>query len=347
MADRVELPESLGDLGREFLKRANVRDHKAQRLLWSIVLLLAVGLLVVIFLPVGLSILDRFLTTGSLEDFIQKKQRDIASLEQELKEIDAERADLITRVNAELRLPGAVWISVGPDLAGTLLRIEALTSGWVLALGQTPDGKVLILRGSNDGQDWTPVGPDLAGNLLSIETLTSGTVLAVGRTGDDVLILCGSPASELLPADLDLPGINEFFQRHRVLPIAESDRRNVIALSTRKLRIDEQLLGLRVELEKFRDDAAQSVQGDPWTKQLYVQGTRLAFIAILIYLVQIYVNLYRYNMGFAAYYRARADALSILMIERATVSPEDFRTLVASLSPEGMDFGKAATPPTQ
>ncbi len=88
MADQVKLPQSLAQLGREFLKRANQRQDKAQRLLWSIVLLLVVGLLVVIFLPVGLSYLDRLLITGSPEDFIEKKQGDIASLERELKDID-------------------------------------------------------------------------------------------------------------------------------------------------------------------------------------------------------------------------------------------------------------------
>ena len=37
VADQVKLPQSLAQLGREFLKRANERQDKAQRLLWSIV----------------------------------------------------------------------------------------------------------------------------------------------------------------------------------------------------------------------------------------------------------------------------------------------------------------------
>jgi hypothetical protein len=92
-------------------------------------------------------------------------------------------------------------------------------------------------------------------------------------------------------------------------------------------------------------------------------ATRVGAVVLLLFLVQILVPLYRYNMKLSSYYDARADALAILCASRAEGVAEDngaddahapVRTsvdtverLVAALSPDSIDFGKAPATPSE
>jgi hypothetical protein len=62
---------------------------------------------------------------------------------------------------------------------------------------------------------------------------------------------------------------------------------------------------------------------------------------MLVFLVQILVSLYRYNMKLAAFYDSRADALE------ATQPTGDFATLVNLLSTQHIAFDKEPTAPTE
>lgn len=88
---------------------------------------------------------------------------------------------------------------------------------------------------------------------------------------------------------------------------------------------------------------------DPW-RNISSISTRLAVIALLIYLVNILVNLYRYQTRLAAFYQARHDA-----IEAAIAMGGDFENrnslsiaeLSASFTPEEVSFGSRPNPPTE
>ena len=67
--------------------------------------------------------------------------------------------------------------------------------------------------------------------------------------------------------------------------------------------------------------------------------TRAAILFILLFVVQVLVSLYRYNMRLAGFYDARADALSIFVEGTAPTLGD----LMRSLSPEQLDFGKTPT----
>jgi hypothetical protein len=80
-------------------------------------------------------------------------------------------------------------------------------------------------------------------------------------------------------------------------------------------------------------------------------ATRLAIVALLIFLVQIVVNRYRYLQRLAGFYQARTQAFRMLadadpglgaqLLQHVTATE-----LIASLSPDAIRFDKTATAPT-
>ena len=81
--------------------------------------------------------------------------------------------------------------------------------------------------------------------------------------------------------------------------------------------------------------------GDQWAFYFATNATRVVVILITLFLVQILVSLYRYNTRLAGYYDARADALLLLHAEEGIVQRMPFAELMAALSPDGVDFGRA------
>ena len=95
---------------------------------------------------------------------------------------------------------------------------------------------------------------------------------------------------------------------------------------------------LTQEIEKLRASAPQS--GD-WTGFVTTTVSRVGIVLLLVFLVGILVNLYRYNTRLAAFYEGRADALWI-----ADMFPEmRLDELVATLAPDGMDYGRMPKSP--
>lgn len=72
-------------------------------------------------------------------------------------------------------------------------------------------------------------------------------------------------------------------------------------------------------------------------------STRIGSLLVLVFLVQILVNLYRYNIRLASYFDARADVFEIV----SSGEGESVETLVRVLSPENLDFGKMPDSPSQ
>lgn len=70
---------------------------------------------------------------------------------------------------------------------------------------------------------------------------------------------------------------------------------------------------------------------------------RLGVLAVVFFLVQILVTTSRYMVRVAGFYDARADALEIAH----DMAIEDFERVVASLGPEGLEFGRQPETPLQ
>jgi hypothetical protein len=72
-------------------------------------------------------------------------------------------------------------------------------------------------------------------------------------------------------------------------------------------------------------------------------ATRVGAVFLLVFLVQILVSLYRYNIRLASYYDARADALQL----SNRSAGEEFAKLVLVLSPENLEFGRSRYPTSE
>lgn len=71
--------------------------------------------------------------------------------------------------------------------------------------------------------------------------------------------------------------------------------------------------------------------------------TRITVSFLLVFLVQVLVNLYRYNVRLSAFYEARSDAL-LLAGDLGNATLERIAKL---LSPDALDFGKMPDPPSK
>jgi hypothetical protein len=130
------------------------------------------------------------------------------------------------------------------------------------------------------------------------------------------------------------PGLPEKDRLERLLNRAEDSIRSYVNPES-KSQILETNIGELRETQRALDEKNR------WTFTISSLSTRIGSVLILIFLVQILVNLYRYNIRLAAYYDARADALQL-------VGSKDEKTLneyVKVLSPETFDFGKQPRSP--
>jgi hypothetical protein len=84
-----------------------------------------------------------------------------------------------------------------------------------------------------------------------------------------------------------------------------------------------------------------SIKTDPL--EIFTFIARFGFAIVLFFLVNILASVYRYSLRLAAHYDARADALDLsnALLDR------NFRQLVQSLTPSGVDFGKLDRSPTE
>lgn len=109
----------------------------------------------------------------------------------------------------------------------------------------------------------------------------------------------------------------------------------------RQETIKDDFKDLSKELEKTLRSAEPS-------RQLAQIATRLAVIGLLIYLVQIVVNRYRYLQRLGGFYQARAQAFRLLAAspDAALLQGVTLADVTAMLSPDAIGFDKSAEPPT-
>jgi hypothetical protein len=123
-------------------------------------------------------------------------------------------------------------------------------------------------------------------------------------------------------------------QTQRVLTITSRDK------------MGEQLNSLD-KFDKNVQDGIGRLQAD-WkdnkiTVLVSTVSQRVGIIVLLIFLLQILVPSYRYNIRLAAFYAARADALEIL----STVPNNTLDNLIPIFSPDSLDYGRTVPSPTE
>ncbi len=124
-------------------------------------------------------------------------------------------------------------------------------------------------------------------------------------------------------------------QQQRFLDTAE-------ASLTRQADSVTDVANLSTELEK-------ALRTADTVRQAGQIATRLAVIGLLIYLVQIVVNRYRYLQRLTGFYQARVQAFLLLAAsspDTALLKDVTLADVTSMLSPDAIGFDKAAEPPT-
>ena len=107
----------------------------------------------------------------------------------------------------------------------------------------------------------------------------------------------------------------------------------------------EALLLIQSALETMNSSLADA---DIW-QHIGRIATRVAVILLIVFLVQIIVNLYRYSMRLSGYYRARGDVISLMRADPGyklmRISDMNLSELVETFSPDQVAFDKS--PPSQ
>ncbi|WP_417713133.1 hypothetical protein [Pseudophaeobacter arcticus] len=291
---------------------------------------------------------------------------------------EGEKRPLFLAIATNFRGPGLLLSSLDglawkrpPGQTST--EISALTYsekyGFVAAgIATTRGGKIPQISHSQDGvlwhtQEYERFGSKIDAPFTLLTSLPSGEILGsnpqanllsfpakgifvdtTGRDQEDGRLV---PYSSLVP-----PGTNQ------ILDTLENLSRRITTLQP-LLKDQEELVNresassnvLRTsidEYEKVRVALDQSLRNNELTRQITQTATRVAVIGMLIYLVQIVVNRYRYLQRLASFYQARAQALRILadqgdlkLLEGITLSD-----LSALLSPDSIGFDSAPEAPT-
>jgi len=269
----------------------------------------------------------------------------------------------------------------GTPLQGVLYAIASAPDGGFIAAGNE-DGTVLSLHSDPSGDNWTPIRPTepdgalFQGSLRAIAPAPNGGFIAVGNegssrggrnlmirslAGDEVRIF---PEARLFVEQHDQTVDESREQSDRIISeyetIIEDLERDslLLPLEVRKqlpLAKDmkqnwERDFNERTSLRESREALIIAwIESEPFQRISRIV-TRVAVIVLLIYLVQIMVNLFRYNTRLAAFYQARADAIELLAISNVSLGTSLNATIAeiaAALSPDNVDFGKAPTPPSQ
>jgi hypothetical protein len=99
----------------------------------------------------------------------------------------------------------------------------------------------------------------------------------------------------------------------------------------------------RLQKERARIDPSQGEH--PWMESVFVQvqASRIGVILVILFFVNILLNIYRYSFRLAGHYDARADALALA---QTPLGPR-FEQLARAMSPDTVDFGRAPRNPAE
>ena len=191
------------------------------------------------------------------------------------------------------------------------------------------------------------------GSNFLIESLDAGararfleTVLAEARIPDGVIVAAppGQNSQRNHTASLvrSLGGVQT---RLAALEESVEVRNSVLAAAAQTLARQETI---KTDFADLSEELEKTLRSAEPSRQLAQIATRLAVIGLLIYLVQIVVNRYRYMQRLAGFYQARAQAFRLLAAspDAALLQSVTLADVTAMLSPDAIGFDKSAEPPT-
>jgi cell division protein FtsB len=131
-------------------------------------------------------------------------------------------------------------------------------------------------------------------------------------------------------------------------PIAVNLRRRLDYLHHREDTLRADLESNDQQISQLSVPATKSIPPEAQISSLVSAiSTRIGAIVLLLFLVQILVPLYRYNVRLAAHYESSADAIELLLLSERPVPLELFVRVAAVLSASEVAFGPTPSAPTE
>ena len=252
------------------------------------------------------------------------------------------------------------------DREGTALKVLRGHEGLVWAVAMSADGSQ-IASGGNDGtvRLWDRERGliqslyELGGSVASIATTIDGGTIAYGAGSSiplietneaDALVRFNRADDKKLLEGID--GLLEFLgtpQPNTTLTELHTSLTQIRSIWVQaKTKIDEleaekpSLIG--VESGETKVSGGSDNQRSPWEDRAFVstQATRIGVVVLLMFLVQIFLSNYRYNVRVASFHWARYNAL--LVAEEVPLSVAELSQLADALSPDAVDFGRTSQP---
>lgn len=224
----------------------------------------------------------------------------------------------------------------------------------------------LLLR-SEDGASWTALplykhGLRLSGPLEDLLLTENSSVIV---TSSPYFWLQSLPKEETrklhqdiaenLRLSADLVVVADYWPLLKDV----NENRNKVAVLEKNLRQQNEFVGTaekslsrqreaRRNMEKIVTELDQALRRVELVREAGQIATRIAIVGLLIYFVQILVNRYRYHRHVAKFYKARAQALRLIIADSSlhSFSNTSLADLAAALSPDGTYFDKPPKPPT-
>lgn len=268
----------------------------------------------------------------------------------------------------------SVWTPIEPKdgsgirIRGDLTSLAITKNGTLYAAGFEGSASnqmtLLLRRGPND-KNWKPIRPTdgsgrIKGAIWSILNTPNGTLYAAATNPDGIAVL--QTQSLDLKFDLSAFSASKLSSiRSDIETLSQKAKPNMDLILSASIiptiRTAGQLLPVWDRISTSSVGAKKTLsfltiainRGDEW-QRISRLATRLAVIGLLIYLVQLMVNLYRYATRLAAFYKARGDAILLIQVSGASVKEAtslSFDALATSLSPDSVDFGKSPATPNQ
>ncbi len=278
----------------------------------------------------------------------------------------------------------------GQRLGGSLSALTVAPDGALLAAGWEEghgESGIVILR-SEDGRTWAPIRPEdgngqrLVGSLGALTVAPDGSLFAAGAGIWNVSLAQADEGAWLrwprdgswddrpervagaldgLLAMVSQEGLGYPQGTAALRSAAEETRRAWARDRESEVRVvplvedaDNALAQQKDTLTKVRagsSELAKALRGADELNRASRIATRIAVVALLIYLVQIVVNRYRYLQRMAGFYQARAHALRLVAASPqeadAMLKDVSVTDLMFALSPDAIGFDKSAEPPTQ
>jgi len=232
----------------------------------------------------------------------------------------------------------------------------------------SPNGE-WIVSGGVDGtiRLWSGDGVQLASSTAphagyAVTSLVALDDSLIGASRYDIFMLAVetptrvqglSNLSRLLQPDSTrfgetLETITNYFERTETVPdssLSEAGAQFLDALKelrSRWFELERQKAEAETSAIQDGRNTTSALEDKAW---LSLNITRIGTIIIVLFLVQVFITMYRYNTRLSAFYRARAHALKLYLW--GFDHTEDFSRLVENFTPYAVDFAKGPTSPSE